>query len=211
MMLFVFFFFKQKTAYEMRISDWSSDVCSSDLWIVSGTRRDVLIGTAAFAAAGLAWRLTPKRTLDLVSDEKLAEIVPAAFGLWSSRSSTQLVQPKTEGTLSAMLYSDTLTRLYSHAGTGERVMLLMAYGSTQSDLLQLHRHETCYPAFGYRISRSAVARLDFGARDLAVSGLIAVGPARRESIPSWTRVGDALPTSHRAQRLARGGKAEGNQ
>src|SRR3546814_8201673 len=31
MLLFVFFFFKQKTAYEMRISDWSSDVCSSDL------------------------------------------------------------------------------------------------------------------------------------------------------------------------------------
>src|SRR3546814_2595295 len=30
-MYFVFFFFKQKTAYEMRISDWSSDVCSSDL------------------------------------------------------------------------------------------------------------------------------------------------------------------------------------
>src|SRR3546814_7754490 len=31
---FVFFFFKQKTAYEMRISDWSSDVCSSDLLCV---------------------------------------------------------------------------------------------------------------------------------------------------------------------------------
>src|SRR3546814_9933605 len=32
--VFVFlFFFKQKTAYEMRISDWSSDVCSSDLWL----------------------------------------------------------------------------------------------------------------------------------------------------------------------------------
>src|SRR3546814_19474450 len=30
-MCFFFFFFKQKTAYEMRISDWSSDVCSSDL------------------------------------------------------------------------------------------------------------------------------------------------------------------------------------
>src|SRR3546814_4430083 len=28
---YLFFFFKQKTAYEMRISDWSSDVCSSDL------------------------------------------------------------------------------------------------------------------------------------------------------------------------------------
>src|SRR3546814_11566696 len=31
-----FFFFKQKTAYEMRISDWSSDVCSSDLLIQEG-------------------------------------------------------------------------------------------------------------------------------------------------------------------------------
>src|SRR3546814_8147335 len=31
MFMFTFFFFKQKTAYEMRISDWSSDVCSSDL------------------------------------------------------------------------------------------------------------------------------------------------------------------------------------
>src|SRR3546814_2888232 len=30
----LFFFFKQKTAYEMRISDWSSDVCSSDLEII---------------------------------------------------------------------------------------------------------------------------------------------------------------------------------
>src|SRR3546814_6181642 len=31
----LFFFFKQKTAYEMRISDWSSDVCSSDLGYAS--------------------------------------------------------------------------------------------------------------------------------------------------------------------------------
>src|SRR3546814_4191007 len=30
----MFFFFKQKTAYEMRISDWSSDVCSSDLQLL---------------------------------------------------------------------------------------------------------------------------------------------------------------------------------
>src|SRR3546814_4764516 len=39
-----FFFFKQKTAYELRISDWSSDVCSSDL-----------VGVAA------RWRESPRR------------------------------------------------------------------------------------------------------------------------------------------------------
>src|SRR3546814_1651679 len=32
---FLLFFFKQKTAYEMRISDWSSDVCSSDLFLLN--------------------------------------------------------------------------------------------------------------------------------------------------------------------------------
>src|SRR3546814_10516015 len=35
-LLYGFFFFKQKTAYEMRISDWSSDVCSSDLAMGGG-------------------------------------------------------------------------------------------------------------------------------------------------------------------------------
>src|SRR3546814_2234703 len=34
----IFFFFKQKTAYDMRISDWSSDVCSSDLQLPPGAR-----------------------------------------------------------------------------------------------------------------------------------------------------------------------------
>src|SRR3546814_5991028 len=56
----VFFFFKQKTAYEMRISDWSSDVCSSDLSLggSGGVRRsrngvaDLLprLGSLAFLA-----------------------------------------------------------------------------------------------------------------------------------------------------------------
>src|SRR3546814_1819541 len=46
MIMTYFLFFKQKTAYEMRISDWSSDVCSSDLLggihRPSGARRDRL-------------------------------------------------------------------------------------------------------------------------------------------------------------------------
>src|SRR3546814_6488791 len=38
-LFFCVFFFKQKTAYEMRISDWSSDVCSSDLPSSAAVRR----------------------------------------------------------------------------------------------------------------------------------------------------------------------------
>src|SRR3546814_2399814 len=39
-MISCFFFFKQKTAYEMRISDWSSDVCSSDLLALAAGGRN---------------------------------------------------------------------------------------------------------------------------------------------------------------------------
>src|SRR3546814_9309439 len=55
-----FFFFKQKTAYEMRISDWSSDVCSSDLALGNLVPNVVLNGsgtfpgTASFSIRGMA-------------------------------------------------------------------------------------------------------------------------------------------------------------
>src|SRR3546814_10360998 len=49
-----FFFFKQKTAYEMRISDWSSDVCSSDLSPLPAS-----IPPQAVPAPRPAYRATP--------------------------------------------------------------------------------------------------------------------------------------------------------
>src|SRR3546814_9785555 len=58
------FFFKQKTAYEMRISDWSSDVCSSDLrppaartWLTLGVN---LISSASTSATANESPLLPK-------------------------------------------------------------------------------------------------------------------------------------------------------
>src|SRR3546814_4028042 len=63
--MFFFFFFKQKTAYEMRISDWSSDVCSSDLawrrawfqvhkWI--GLILAILIIPICLTGSALVWK-----------------------------------------------------------------------------------------------------------------------------------------------------------
>src|SRR3546814_5674475 len=51
----LFFFFKQKTAYEMRISDWSSDVCSSDLWLAGGDRGSVVSILATWVWNGSAF------------------------------------------------------------------------------------------------------------------------------------------------------------
>src|SRR3546814_6180699 len=49
---FVFFFLKQKTAYEMRISDWSSAVCSSDLTTYTATTLGI---TGAVALVVVVW------------------------------------------------------------------------------------------------------------------------------------------------------------
>src|SRR3546814_9712034 len=59
--LVAFFFFKQKTAYDLRISDWSSDVCSSDLFridnlmtAVLGSQLDQVAGIEMLAGEGPA-------------------------------------------------------------------------------------------------------------------------------------------------------------
>src|SRR3546814_258243 len=59
-----FFFFKQKTAYEMRISDWSSDVCSSDL------SRSVIAGTGLSGGGPLSADVTLNldASIDLLTD-----------------------------------------------------------------------------------------------------------------------------------------------
>src|SRR3546814_1119073 len=71
---FVFvFFFKQKTAYEMRISDWSSDVCSSDLRSDhdarrAGSKRLGDVARGAEASVGDDRHAELRRRLDAVED-----------------------------------------------------------------------------------------------------------------------------------------------
>src|SRR3546814_17229886 len=68
----MFFFFKQKTAYEMRISDWSSDVCSSDL--DEGRHRDAQLEDHRLAAADGAEVAAAQ---DVADDQRLHNGGPA--------------------------------------------------------------------------------------------------------------------------------------
>src|SRR3546814_2151244 len=67
-MIMLFFFFKQKTAYEMRISDWSSDVCSSDLLPAADGFKALLCGSCSQASRAqltdLISRGTPAFAID---------------------------------------------------------------------------------------------------------------------------------------------------
>jgi EpsI family protein len=166
-------------------------------------RRDLVLSLGCVAAAGAAAALHPHRRRVLLQDAKLTEVVPKAFGTWSSQEADDLVAPDPES-LSAKLYSQTLSRAYNDGASGAQVMVLLAYGGTQSDDLQLHRPETCYPAFGYEISHEATLSVPLGGA-VTIPGrrLSAAAAGRREAIVYWARMGEFFPDSARAQRVAR--------
>lgn len=163
-------------------------------------RRDVLLGGGLLAAAGGAAALTPRKRLVLLGDRKLDAVVPEKVADWRYVPSNDFVLPKSPGSLADRLYSQTLTRLYA-SDTRAPVMMVIAYGAVQNDLLQLHRPETCYAAVGYTISESRVQTVALGpSARLPVRELSAKNDLRLEQICYWTRIGDDLPTDGSQQR-----------
>lgn len=167
-------------------------------------RRDVLFGGGMIAAAAAAQILQPREQLLLLPEGRLLEdAVPKTIGPWQKAESDAFVLPKTPGSLADKLYNQTLSRFYI-AENNVPVMLVIAYGAVQNDLLQLHRPETCYSAVGFTISASNVAKVDLGnTARLPVRELTAKSDTRIEPILYWTRIGDDLPTDGREQRVVK--------
>ena len=167
-------------------------------------RRDMMIAAACMATAGGAYALEPRRRQTLLGQAKLEDIIPRAVGGWTSHDVTDLVAPREEDSLASRLYSQTVGRIYQLGQGGPELMMLAAYGDTESNELQLHRPESCYPAVGFEIKASAPVRLAISpSASLPARRLIAEAPGRREFIVYWARVGEYLPVDASAQRLDR--------
>src|SRR3546814_10435258 len=74
----VFFFFKQKTAYEMRISDWSSDVCSSDLVSLALSPRK----TASRSSTPMAIASSPEEIIMSAAARQRLSFLDRYLTLW---------------------------------------------------------------------------------------------------------------------------------
>ena len=168
-------------------------------------RRDFLFGGACVAALAAAEALRPRTLITLMKGLPLTQLVPARIGVWVLGEGGDIVVPKVPGSLSAKLYTDTLTRLYVNSETGEQVMLLIAYGRAQSDILQLHRPESCYPAIGLPIMFRRDDDIALGRAGGAIPAVALTAGAgnRIEDIVYWTRLGEYLPRSAADQRRDR--------
>lgn len=166
-------------------------------------RRDLILSGMALAGLGTAEALRPRRRLVLLKKGTMDEALPRQFGGWASEEAA-LITPDMAGRLAKTLYSETISRTYYNDATGAGVMLLIAYGDTQSDLLQLHRPESCYPAVGYTLQMTRSAELPVGSGlMLPARRVVATTEDRTESILYWTRLGERLPQSAGDQRTAR--------
>ena len=169
-------------------------------------RRDLIIGGACLSALGASEALRPRTHVSLKGKAELADIIPRRFGGWISEEGGDIVMPRTEGSLSARLYNDTIARVYSPIRDEmlPHMMLLVAYGESQTDGLQLHRPESCYPAVGFDIRYRKPMMLPLG-RDamLPATELTAQAGDRTEDIIYWTRLGEYLPRTAGEQRSDR--------
>src|SRR3546814_12455333 len=80
----LFFFFKQKTAYEMRISDWSSDVCSSDLMKVASDCPSPCVLALAPACRHLTTAPTALRACPISAAQARAWAATVRVPMWSA-------------------------------------------------------------------------------------------------------------------------------
>ena len=146
--------------------------------------------------AGLAMALRPHISL---ANERppinLKAMVPTAFGDWREQLnlSAQIVDPQQKEMLDK-IYSETLSRTYVNAA-GYRIMLSIAYGRDQSDALQMHKPELCYPAQGFRLLNNQRGTLDLLGRPITAIRLQTDLGQRVEPITYWTVVGDHVTQS----------------
>lgn len=155
-------------------------------------RAAVALFLLMLTAAGLASSLKPNvKAATAISRIDLQTMIPRQFADWRIDDSVVPVQPAPEVQAKlGQIYDQTLSRTYVNS-QGQRIMLSIAYGSNQSDSVQVHRPEVCYTAQGFAVSEEAFGTVATDQGLLPVKRLLASHQGlRTEPITYWITVGN---------------------
>ena len=115
----------------------------------------LLACVAMLGAMLLAVALTPRNLMARTHDVfNIDQHLPTQFGDWKPVEGLNVVAPPAADSLEATIYNQEASRGFVDPD-GHVVMLMVAYGESQSDRLQLHHPEVCYTAQGFRVSRTS--------------------------------------------------------
>lgn len=162
----------------------------------------VALGLMLLAFAGAyAWKPT-KHLADTLPKVDLETMFPKSFGDWTvdTRVPVQVISPD-QAALLNKIYNQTLSRTYVN-GQGERIMLSVAYGGDQSDGMNAHRPEVCYPAQGFQVNGNQRVVLSIADRSVDARQLETRLGGRTEPLVYWVVVADRTTTSGTEQKLA---------
>lgn len=165
-------------------------------------RRDVLLGGLMTATAGIAWARTPHQKDMAIGPDQLDKVIPTDIGPWHFQTASGLILPPPDA-LAAQIYDQQLARTYESEDPAiPGVMVVIAYGSSQSGMLQVHRPEICYPAGGFRLSETTPVAVPIRGGAIPAQFFTATRELRTERVLYWTRVGKGIPRTWGQQRMA---------
>ena len=155
--------------------------------------RALLVLALAVATALIASALVPtQKVADMRPRTPLAELVPAAFGGWVEDRSMPVVLPAPDVQANLdKVYNQVLARTYVNR-QGYRIMLSIAYGGDQSDGMNVHRPEVCYPAQGFEVLGVHADRLQVAGRSIPITRASTRLGARKEPLSYWIVNGDEV-------------------
>lgn len=155
-------------------------------------------------SAALAVALRPTHKIaDAAPAISLEAMVPKTFGDWheDERSNSLVVDPE-QSAMIKKIYSQTLSRTYINA-SGYRVMLSLAYGRDQSDGLQLHKPEICYPAQGFQVQNKWDEELQLPGRNIPIRRILTTyGSSHKEPVSYWTLIGKTVAIGETSKKIA---------
>lgn len=155
-------------------------------------------------SAGLAVALRPTHKIaDAGPAINLQAMIPKSFGEWheDELGSSLVVDPQ-QSAMIKKIYSQTLSRTYVNAA-GYRIMLSLAYGRDQSDGLQLHKPEVCYPAQGFQVENKWDEELQLAGRHIPIRRILtSFGSNHREPVSYWTLIGKTVAIGETSKKIA---------
>lgn len=160
------------------------------------------LALAMFLSGWAAQYLRPEKFLaDTRNSTKIEERLPTEFAGWKLAPVPSVLVNPQQNKLINSLYAEVITRTYVDAA-GQRLMLSISYGRNQSDNLQVHKPEVCYPAQGFQVQNLIRSRMRVGDIELPVQLLeTTFGPQRPEPVTYWTTVGDHAVASGTDKKL----------
>lgn len=156
-------------------------------------RKAIVVLAGMGAAAALAKVGTPTKKIADQWETDLEKMFPAQFGNWALDRSMPVIlpAPDVQAKLDA-IYNQVLARTYVNRGSGDRVMLSVAYGGDQSDSMSAHLPEVCYPAQGFQLSSATYGTLTLDGRRVPVKRLNTRMGGRFEPVTYWLTLGETV-------------------